>query len=83
MVRVPHLRREKGSFWWKDILHLHCHYRGIRTRSFVKGDTISLWDDLILNNIFLQKNPNLFSFAEEHVISLEKVLNSSDLIDLF
>lgn len=38
---------------------------------------------MILNNIFFQKNPNLFSFAEEHVISLEKVLNSSDLIDLF
>jgi hypothetical protein len=38
---------------------------------------------LIHNNIFFQKNPNLFSFAEEHVISLEKVLNSSDLIDLF
>jgi hypothetical protein len=25
---VPHLRREKGSFWWKDILRLHLQYRG-------------------------------------------------------
>jgi hypothetical protein len=24
---VPHLAREKGSFWWKDILRLHTQYR--------------------------------------------------------
>lgn len=26
---VPHLAREKGSFWWKDILRLHVQYRGV------------------------------------------------------
>jgi hypothetical protein len=25
---VPHLSREKGSFWWKDILRLNVFYRG-------------------------------------------------------
>jgi hypothetical protein len=25
---VPHLAREKGSFWWKDILRLNVHFRG-------------------------------------------------------
>jgi hypothetical protein len=25
---VPHLAREKGSFWWKDILRLNIHFRG-------------------------------------------------------
>jgi hypothetical protein len=26
---VPHLAREKGSFWWKDIFRLHTQYRGV------------------------------------------------------
>jgi hypothetical protein len=26
---IPHLAREKGSFWWKDILRLHTQFRGV------------------------------------------------------
>jgi hypothetical protein len=26
---IPHLTREKGSFWWKDIFRLHSQYRGV------------------------------------------------------
>ena len=26
---APHVKREKGSFWWKDILRLHNQYLGI------------------------------------------------------
>jgi hypothetical protein len=27
---VPHLAREKGSFWWMDILRLHVLYIGLQ-----------------------------------------------------
>jgi hypothetical protein len=45
--RAPHLRRKKGSFWWKDILRLHVKYRGIALYNPGIGDTISFWDDLM------------------------------------
>jgi hypothetical protein len=35
---VPHLRCEKGSFWWKDILRLHTSFRGIAICSPNKGE---------------------------------------------
>jgi hypothetical protein len=37
---VPHLAREKGSFWWKDILSLNVFYRGVAICDAAKGDTI-------------------------------------------
>jgi hypothetical protein len=38
---VPHLAREKGSFWWKDILRLHVLYKGVVVCSPSMGDTIA------------------------------------------
>jgi hypothetical protein len=38
---VPHLAREKGSFWWKDIFQLHTQYRGVAICNPNQGDTIS------------------------------------------
>jgi hypothetical protein len=38
---VPHLAREKGSFWWKDIFRLHTQYRGVAICNPNQGDTIS------------------------------------------
>jgi hypothetical protein len=34
---MPHLSREKGSFWWKDILRLHVYYRGVAICSPGRG----------------------------------------------
>lgn len=52
LEEVPHLAREKGSFWWKDILRLHVKFRGIACCIPNKGDTVGFWDDLIEGNIF-------------------------------
>jgi hypothetical protein len=38
---IPHQAREKGSFWWKDILRLHTQYRGVAICNRNQGDTIS------------------------------------------
>jgi hypothetical protein len=80
---VPHLAREKGSFWWKDILRLHIKYRGIAICIPRKGDTISFWDDLINNSIHSQALPSLFQFAKDPKISLWKLRNADPLIDCF
>jgi hypothetical protein len=48
---VPHLRRKKGSFWWKDILRFHIQYRGVAFCTLNQGDTVSFWDDLLFGVI--------------------------------
>jgi hypothetical protein len=80
---VPHLRKEKGSFWWKDILRLHTQYRGVAICTPNKGDTVSLWDDLILDVIHSQKFPNLFEFAKDPAISLWQIRTADSLISCF
>jgi hypothetical protein len=80
---VPHLRREKGSFWWKDILRLHIKYRGIAICTPNKGDTVSFWDDLILDVIHSEKFPNLFHFSMDPAISLRKIRTADSLINHF
>jgi len=77
------MRREKGSFWWKDILRLHQQYRGIAMCIPHKVRHISFWDDIILGRFFSMKYPNLYSFAKEAVISLKRVRESENIVDLF
>lgn len=48
-----------------------------------QGDTISFWDDIILGRIFSMKYPNLYSFAKEAMISLKRVRESENIVDLF
>jgi hypothetical protein len=38
---VPDMARDKGSFWWLDILRLHTQYRGVAIYHPNQGDTIS------------------------------------------
>jgi hypothetical protein len=68
---VSHLAREKGSFWWKDILRLHVQFRGVAICIPNKGDTVSFWDDLIEGKIHSQIFSNLFIFAKDTCIPLE------------
>lgn len=82
-TEVPHLAREKGSFWWKDILRLHLKYRGIASCIPYKGDTISFWDDLVNGHVFSQVFSALFQFAKNPKISLWNLRNSEALLDCF
>jgi hypothetical protein len=38
--KVPHAAREKGSFWWKDVLRLNTIYRGIAKCTIGDGSTV-------------------------------------------
>jgi hypothetical protein len=66
---VPHLAKEKGSFWWKDILRLNIHFKGTDVCSPAKEDTISL-GDLINGNILSLAFSRLFEFEKDPNISL-------------
>jgi len=67
---VPQLRCDKGFFWWKDILRLQTNFRGIAICSPYKGDTVSLWEDVILGSVFPQKYPNIYVFAIDQSTSV-------------
>jgi hypothetical protein len=80
---APHLVKEKGSFWWKDLMRLSTTYRGIARCTPVVGDTVSLWNDLLLDSIFSIKFANLFEFSKNKSISLASARSQDNLIDLF
>ena len=40
-TEVPHMAKEKGSFWWKDLLRLNLQMRGVAFCVPSRGDTIS------------------------------------------
>jgi len=80
---VPHLAKEKCSFWWKDILRLNVQFRGVAFCSPSKGDTISFWEDLINGKIHSNLFPNLLVYAKDPNVSLWKLRQSANLIDCF
>jgi hypothetical protein len=80
---VPHLAREKGSFWWKDILKLDILYRGVATCDSSRGYTIGFRGDLIVGDIHSLKYPNLFEFAKDPCISLFNLRQTQDLLGCF
>jgi len=80
---VPHLARQKGSFWWKDILRLHVKYRGIAFCTPKNGDTIGFWEDLVDESIYSNSFPNLFQFAKSPIISYWKFRTLEDQLEGF
>jgi len=47
------------------------------------SDTVSFWDDIILDTIFSSKYPNIYSFAKEPIISLKSVKERGNIVELF
>ena len=80
---VTHLDKEKGSFWWKDILRLHTQFRGVAICSPNKGDTISFWEDIINGSIHSNIFPRLLEFAKGPCVSLWKLRQADNLLNCF
>jgi hypothetical protein len=80
---VPHLAREKGSFWWKDILRLHVLYRGVAICLPSRGDTVAFWDDIINGALKSVTFPNLVGYAKDPKASLWKLRNEGNIINCF
>jgi hypothetical protein len=80
---VPHLAREKGSFWWKDILRLNVHFRGVAMCIPNHGNTISFWEDLINGRVHSYIFLHLLGFAKDPRISLWALRQSAPLLNCF
>jgi hypothetical protein len=80
---IPHLAREKGSFWWKDILRLHVLYRCVAVCLPSRGDTVAFWEDVIDGNLHSVTFPNLAGYAKDPKASLWKHRNKGNLINCF
>jgi hypothetical protein len=80
---VPHAGKDRGSFWWKDLLKLCDTYRGIAKCTVGDGTTVLFWSD-IWNDLLLQdKFPRLFSCARNKLISVAKFLCTTQMDELF
>jgi hypothetical protein len=80
---VPHLAREKGSFWWKDILQLNVYFRGVAMCIPNHGNIVSFWEDLINGRVHSEIFPHLLGFAKDPRISLWALRHSASLINCF
>ena len=58
-------------------------YRGIACCTPAVGDSVSLWNDLLLDSIFSIKFANLFELSKNKSISLASARSQDNLIDLF
>lgn len=81
--KVPHLTPPKGSFRWKDILKLQDTFRDIAHCYFGKGDTIGLWMDNFMDQPWSSSFDNLHSYAKVTTISMQKALQTVDILELF
>jgi retron-type reverse transcriptase len=81
--KVPHAVREVGSFWWKDVLRLSTHFRGIAHCVLGDGSTVMFWEDLWGSSLLADDFPRLFSFARNKHLSVKAVLDAPDLDTLF
>ena len=62
---------------------LHPKYRGVAICNPSKGDTIGLWEDIILGSMLAQKYPSLHGFANDPCISLNDDVHCNNIVDLF
>lgn len=81
--QIPHCSSKWGSFWWKDILRLANHYRGIAMPIVGDGKSFALWQDIQNNTLFKLDFPCLYSFAKRKSCSLAMFLQNLDLLDNF
>jgi len=44
--QIPHVSTNKGSFWWRDLLKLCDHFRGVATCQIGDGTTVLFWHDI-------------------------------------
>lgn len=75
---------KKGSFWWKEILKLLPEFKSLAAPELGSGRTALFWHDKWDQNVSLSdKAPELYSFAKNKMISVQKALSFDALTDLF
>jgi hypothetical protein len=77
--KVPRASKEKGSFWWKDVLKLSVLFRGIASCKVEDGSTVLFWSDVWNDHLIQQKLPRFYSFAKNKNISVFAFLQNDSL----
>ena len=72
-----------GSFWWKYILKLNDQYKAMARCNLGDGRSAVFWTDLWSNVILQQEYPHLFSFVQNTSVTVQQVVNTEYLEDLF
>ena len=73
----------KGSFWWRDLVKLINDFKGIASVQIKDGKTCLLWQDLWNGLVPMQSYPELFSFAKNRCISVQKTLSTDQIQTIF
>lgn len=81
--KVPHVQRELGSFWWRDIFKLKGLYGLITTCQLGDGSSILFWRDNWTGECLEEAFPNIAQFARHPDISVKEVSEATCLDDLF
>ena len=81
--QIPHVSTNKGSFWWRDLLKLCDHFRGVATCQIGDGTTVLFWHDIWNGHCLQQKFPRLFTYAKNDKISVAAFLRNNIINDQF
>ena len=73
MADCPH-KSKKGSFWWRDNLKLLDVFKGMTVVNIQDGSTCLFWFDLWGGQAQNHTYPELFSFAKNKLLSVQKAL---------
>jgi hypothetical protein len=58
-------------------------FRGIAHCLPAKGDTVSLWEDNLMQAPLAEKYPNLYSYAKARHMSLQSCLAATSCLNIF
>jgi hypothetical protein len=80
---VPHASKNKGSFWWRDVMKLVDLFRGIASCRIGDGSTVLFWLDVWNDHLLHNEFPRLFSFAKNKQISVAQFLLNNNIEQQF
>ena len=72
-----------GSFWWKSNLALIDHFKAIARCNVGDGRSALFLDDVWHQFVLKHKFDHLYSFARDPLTSVQQVINTKYLQDLF
>jgi len=84
--RVPHATELCGSFWWRDVAKYMDSFVAVSKIQIGPGDSVLLWQDQWIeqmNRPLANKFARLFSYAKDPLISVQEVLGTTELTELF
>jgi hypothetical protein len=80
---IPHAAKDKGSFWWRDIIRLCDEYRAVANCKIGDGATVLFWSDAWNDLLLERKFPRLYSYAKNKNISVARFILNNRIEDQF